>query len=222
MKSTTQTNVIPYGSTVQVPNIPAGAGLSGRILIQIVDPSGNVFDVTRQILSMGITVGEPNAIVTLQRPLWAAFTQGSRDASAAQNIAPDGTAYFNSLTDIVGKTYIAADGQIQTAPGPVQDGTYGFLTGLVDDIAAGQSQRADTSPALNIADWGTANWSNNKEWNAIVPINVYNVREGCIDAVNCDAVYERGITNVVELNMKYGALAGWCLRQQPVSRNAGR
>ena len=187
--------------------IPGGAGLSGRILIQIVDSNGNVIDVTRQILSMGTTVGEPNAIVNLQRPLWAAFTQGSRDASAAQNIAPDGTAYFNSLTDIVGKTYIAADGQIQTAPGPVQDGTYGFLTGLVDDIAAGQSQRADTSPALNIADWGTANWSNNKEWNAIVPINVYNVREGCIDAVNCDAVYERGITNVVELNMRN--LARW-------------
>ena len=188
-------------------NIPAGAGLSGRILIQIVDPNGNVVDVTRQILSMGITVGEPNAIVTLQRPLWAAFTQGSRDASALQNIAPDGTPYYNSLTDIVGKTYIAADGQIQSAPGPVQDGTYGYLTGLVDDIAAGQPLRTDTPPALNIADWGTANWSNNKEWNAIVPINVYNVREGCIDAVNCNAVYERGITNVVELNMKN--LARW-------------
>ena len=102
-------------------NIPAGAGLSGRILIQIVDSSGNVIDVTQQILSMGVTVGEPNAIVTLQRPLWAAFTQGSRDASAAQNIAPDGTPYFNCLTDIVGKTNIAADGQLQTAPGPVQD-----------------------------------------------------------------------------------------------------
>jgi type II secretory pathway pseudopilin PulG len=188
-------------------NIPAGAGLSGRILVQIVDPNGNVFDVTQQILSMGITVGEPNAIVTLQRPLWAAFTQGSRDASALQNIAPDGTPYYNSLTDIVGTTYIAADGQIQTAPGPVQDGTYGYLTGLVDNVAAGPSQRADTAPALNIADWGTANWSNNQEWNAIIPINVYNVREGCIDAVNCNAVYERGITNVVELNMKN--LARW-------------
>jgi hypothetical protein len=187
--------------------IPAGAGLSGRIQIQIVDDNGNVIDVTRQILSLGMTVGEPNAIVTLQRPLWAAFTQGSRDASNQQNIAPDGTPYFNSLTDIVGKTYIAADGQIQTAPGPVQDGTYGYLTGLVDDIAAGQSQRADTPPVLNIADWGTPEWTNKKEWNAIVPINVYNVREGCINAVNCDAVYERGITNVIELNMRN--LARW-------------
>ena len=188
-------------------SVPGGAGLSGRILIQIVDSSGNAIDVTQQILSMGTTVGEPNAIVTLQRPLWAAFTQGSRDASAAQNIAPDGTPYYNSLTDIVSNTYIAADGQIQTSPGPTQDATYGYLTGLVDDIAAGQPLRADVPSSLNIADWGTASWSNNKEWNAIVPINVYNVREGCIDSVNCDQVYERGITNVVELNMRN--LARW-------------
>ena len=202
-KATTQT-VSLNGTATQ---IPGGAGLSGRILIQIVDSSGNVIDVTQQILSLGVTVGEPNAIVTLQRPLWAAFTQGSRDASAAQNIAPDGTPYFNCLTDIVGKTYVAADGQLQTAPGPVQDTQYGYLTGLVDDIAAGQPLREDTEPSLDIADWGTSNWSNNKEWNAIVPINVYNVREGCIDGVNCDAVYERGITNVVELNMRN--LARW-------------
>ena len=181
--------------------IPAGAGLSGRILIQIVDSAGNTFDITQQILSMGMTVGEPNAIVTLQRPLWAAFTQGSRDASASQNTAPDGTTYYNSLTDIVGKTYIAADGQLKTSPGPTQDSTYGYLTGLVDDTAA-QPIRTDAPPSLNIADWGTSNWSTNKEWNAIVPINVYNVREGCINSVNCDQVYERGITNVVELNMR--------------------
>lgn len=186
--------------------IPAGAGVSGRILIQIVTNNGNVVDVTREILSMGVTVGEPNAIVTLQRPLWAAFTQGSRDASASQDIAPDGTAYFNCLTDIIGKTNIAADGQIRTAPGPVQDATYGYLTAIVNETA-GQSQRDDTPPTMNVTDWGTANWTNNKEWNAIVPINVYNVREGCINAVNCDVVYERGITNVVELNMRN--LARW-------------
>jgi hypothetical protein len=186
--------------------IPGGAGLSGRILIQIVDGAGNTIDVTQQILSMGVTVGEPNAIVTLQRPLWTAFTQGSRDAGAAANAAPDGTTYSNCLTDIVGKTNIAADGQIQTAPGPVQSGL-GYLTALVDDAAGVQGVRADDAPVLNIADWGTANWSNNKEWNAIVPINIYNVREGCINSVNCSAVYERGITNVVELNMRN--LARW-------------
>jgi hypothetical protein len=200
VKSTSQTLNLQGGGPPTI--IPAGAGLSGRILIQIVDDTGTALDITREILSMGMTVGEPNAIVTLQRPLWAAFTQGSRDASAAQNIAPDGTAYFNSLTDIINNTYIAADGQIQTAPGPTQEATYGYLTGLVDNVAAGQSVRAETTPVMTVTDWGTANWSNNKEWNAIVPINVYNVREGCINDVNCDTVYERGITNVVELNMK--------------------
>lgn len=186
--------------------IPAGAGLSGRILIQIVDTAGNAIDVTREVLSMGVTVGEPNAIVNLQRPVWTAFTQGSRDASALQNNAPDGTPYFNCLTDIISNTSVAADGQIRTAPGPTQDGTYGYLTGIVDD-AGGQPLRADTPPALTITDWGTPNWSANNNWNAIVPINVYNVREGCIDAINCDSVYERGITSVVEVNMKN--LARW-------------
>ena len=191
-------------------SIPAGAGLSGRILIQIVDSNGNVIDVTQQILSMGTTVGEPNAIVTLQRPLWAAFTQGSRDGSATsptQNPALNGDpAYFNCLTDVINNTHVAADGQIRTSPAPALDATYGYLTGLVDD-ASGQPLRADTPPGLDIADWGTANWITNKEWNAIVPINIYNVREGCINSMNCDAVYERGITNVVELNMRN--LARW-------------
>jgi hypothetical protein len=185
--------------------IPGGAGISGRILIQIVDSAGNTLDVTRQVLSMGMTVGEPNGIVALQRPLWAAFTQGSRDESAMMNTASDGTQYYNCLTDIVRKTYIAADGQLQTSPGPAQNGD-GYLINLVDD-AAGQQTRADTAPTMNVADWGTANWTNNKEWNAIVPINVYNVREGCIDGQDCDVIYERGLTNVVELNMRN--LARW-------------
>jgi hypothetical protein len=187
--------------------IPGGAGLRGHILIQIVDDAGNTFDVTREILSMGVTVGEPNAIVMLQRPLWAAFTQGSRDASNLQNTAPDGTQYFNSLTDIVGNTNIAADGEIQTTPGPTQDGTYGYLVSLRDDTVAGQPVRADAPPVMDLTHWGTATWDNNKEWNAIVPINVYNVREGCITGANCDVVYERGITNVVEINMRN--LARW-------------
>jgi hypothetical protein len=186
--------------------IPAGAGLSGRIQIQIVDDMGNTFDVTREILSMGVTVGEPNSIVNLQRPVWAAFTQGSRDATNSQNVAADGTTYYNNLVDIITRTNIAADGELRTSPGPAQNATYGYLTGLVDDPEA-QVQRSDNAPVMNVADWGTANWVNNKEWNAIVPINVYNVREGCINAVNCDAVYERGITNVVELNMRN--LARW-------------
>ncbi|MEK6278800.1 MAG: hypothetical protein AABN95_00440 [Acidobacteriota bacterium] len=207
VKSTTQTNVIPNGSTVQVPNIPAGAGLTGRILIEIIDDNGNARDVTREILSLGMTVGEPNAIVMLQRPLWAAFTQGSRDASASQNIAPDGTPYFNALTDILDNTNIAFDGEIKTSPGPTQEATYGYLLGILDDTVAGQPLREDAPPYADIAEWGTGNWSTDKNWNAIVPINVYNVREGCINGVNCGEVYERGITNVVEINMKN--LARW-------------
>lgn len=203
VKATTQA-VNLNGTATQ---IPAGAGLSGWILIQIVDANGNTFDVTREILSMGMTVGEPNAIVTLQRPLWAAFTQGSRDGSNLLNVALDGATYDNSLAEIINNTYIAADGQVQTSPGPTQEGTYGYLTGIVDDAGAGQQQRADTPPAMNVADWGTANWTNNNEWNAIVPINVYNVREGCSNATNCGEVYDRGITSVVELNMKN--LARW-------------
>ncbi len=182
--------------------IPSGANLSGRILVQIVDDAGNTFDVTREILSMGVTVGEPNSIVTLQRPLWAAFTQGSRDATNSVNNAPDGTAYSNHLVDITTRTNIAADGEIQTSPAPAQNATYGYLTGILDDGGAGQPQRSDTAPAMNVADWATANWTNNREWNAIVPINIYNVREGCINGVNCAVIYERGITNVVELNMR--------------------
>src|SRR5205823_4948013 len=35
--------------------IPAGAGLTGRILIQVVDSNGVARDVTTQVLSMGMT-----------------------------------------------------------------------------------------------------------------------------------------------------------------------
>ena len=59
-----------------------------------------------------------------------------------------------------------------------------------------------------LTDWGTASWTNNKDWNAIVPINVYNVREGRINSsLTASTVYERGVTNVVEINMRN--LARW-------------
>ncbi|HMH43354.1 MAG TPA: hypothetical protein VK557_07725, partial [Pyrinomonadaceae bacterium] len=59
-----------------------------------------------------------------------------------------------------------------------------------------------------LTDWGTANWSTNRDWNAVVPINVYNVREGRINTgLAANAVYERGITNVIEINMRN--LARW-------------
>ena len=187
--------------------IPSGAGLTGRILIQIVDPNGVARDVTQQILSMGVTEGEPNAIVHLQRPLWAAFTQGSRDASTASptpNPLLNGDApYSNTLTDILSKTHLGADGAIRidaTNGYPTQDGTWGYLTKIVD--TAGQPVRADSPSALNPTSFTTA------MWNSIVPINVYNVREGRIDStLSATTVYERGITNVTEINMRN--LARW-------------
>jgi hypothetical protein len=191
--------------------IPRGSGITGRILIQIVDTNGVARDVTQQILSMGMTEGEPNAIIHLQRPLWAAFTQGSRDASGLSNLALNGDpAYTNSLTDILNKTHLGADGEIKTdATHPVQNTTLGYLTAIVDDTASGVNPvRSDVSMTMNIADWGTSAWNTNGEWNAVVPINVYNVREGYItSSLSSSTVYERGITNVVELNMRN--LARW-------------
>ncbi|MFN2578590.1 MAG: hypothetical protein ABR607_12960 [Pyrinomonadaceae bacterium] len=208
--------------------IPPGSGVTGHILIQVVDGNGNARDVTTQVLSMGMTEGEPNAIVYLQRPLWAAFVQGSRDASlVALNTGINGDPnYSNCLTDILTKTRLGADGEIKVAAGiPAQDATYGYLTLIQDDTASGsQPVRGDmpggqptsatcassTQPVLCdlLTDWGTANWTSNRDWNAMVPINLYNVREGRINSgLTANAVYERGVTNVVEINMRN--LARW-------------
>jgi hypothetical protein len=176
--------------------IPYGAGITGRILIQIVDAAGNEFDVTQQILSMGMTEGEPNSIIQLQRPLWAAFTQGSRDASGGTN---------QNLADILNTTSIGADGEISISALSLTGN--GYLTGIGEDTIA--AQRSDTPPsnAMSSLMSGTVgtNWSS---WNAIVPINVYNMREGHLQtSVGQDAVYERGITSIVEVNMRN--LARW-------------
>ena len=205
VKATTQSNVTPTGSAIAIPKIPAGAGLRGRILIQIVDSNGTTRDVTREVLSMGVTEGEPNAIVALQRPLWAAFTQGSRDASGLSNLALNGDpVYTNCLTDIM-KTKLGADGEIKIASGIPDSTTYPYLTKIVDNTASGsQPQRSDTPSTLNPAAFTTA------MWNSFVPINVYNVREGRIistAAYPATTVYERGVTNIVELNMRN--LARW-------------
>ena len=199
--------------------IPGGAGITGRVLIQIVDTDRvTTHDVTQQILSMGITEGEPNSIITLQRPLWAAFVQGSKDSSGSSNttninLPPSRSAqvsYTNSLTDIMSKTSIGMDGQIQASP---TVNSNGFLTGVVDD-ATGEPTRSDLTPAATsspanlMTDWSTTAWTTNKDWNTIVPINTYNVREGLINSgLTSDAVYDRGITNVAEINMRN--LARW-------------
>ncbi len=168
--------------------IPYGAGIPGRILIQVVSPDGIIYDVTRQILSMGMTEGEPNGIVYLQRPLWAAFTQGSRDASGGNNsltffVSGDGTG-----SNING-TNIGISGSIDTAA-LAQDGTYGYLTNLLENTSQGAGVRLNgPAPA--------------GDWNSIVPINVYNVREGRINIpLASNVLYERGMTSVVEINMR--------------------
>jgi hypothetical protein len=159
--------------------IPWGAGLSGRIMIQVVDTNGVTRDVTKQILSMGITEGEPNGIVYLQRPLWAAFTQGSRDASGG----------VNSLTYFAGGTNVGISGRINTASA-VQDGTYGYLMNLTEDTSQGTGVRKDNPGPPN-------------DWNSIVPINLYNVREGRIsNTLAGNLLYERGMTNIIEINMR--------------------
>jgi hypothetical protein len=207
--------------------IPPGSGITGHIVIQVVDTNGNVRDVTTEILSMGMTEGEPNGIVYLQRPLWAAYTQGSRDVSGLSNPALNGDpAYTNCLTDIMNKTRKGAAGEISvTASVPVQDATYGYLTQIVDDTPSGsQPIRSDMPGGIPddgvcaasaqpvmcqlLSDWGTTDWVKNKNWNAIVPMNVYNVREGRINtSLAANNVYERGITNVIEVNMRN--LARW-------------
>src|SRR5213075_791840 len=135
-------------------------------------------------------------------------------------------AYTNCLTDIMNKTRKGADGEIKVGGGyPAQDATYGYLTQLVDDTPSGsQPVRSDMPGGIPddgvcaasaqqvmcqlLSDWGTSDWDKNTNWNAIVPINVYNVREGRINtSLSASNVYERGITNVIELNMRN--LARW-------------
>lgn len=162
--------------------VPPGSNIQGRILIEIVKPDGTAVDVTQEILSLGVTVGEPNGIVNLQRPLWAAMVQGSRDR----------TGNNFDLAHLVNGSQIAADGEIAD-PNANFEETRGFIKDTADDDAAGNLQR-EAAPG---------------GYNQIVPINVYNVREGWFQSsLNKYNVYpERGITSVVELNMRN--LARW-------------
>ena len=167
-----------------IPYVPPGSGVQGKILIQIVRPDGTAEDVTQQILSMGITEGEPNAIVNLQRPLWAAYVQGSRDR-AGNNF---------DLADLIRNSQTIADGEIADPyPSLVENRGY-----LKTDIAAAED---DTGVITREA-------SPNVAHNQIVPINVYNVREGWINNSQDEyTLYDRGLTSVVEINMRN--LARW-------------
>lgn len=191
--------------------IPGGSGLSGHILIQVVKADGTTYDVTKDILSMGVTEGEPNGIVYLQRPLWMAFTQGSRDRTGGSNYL---TAILNNTSTTTNDAAMGSTGTIKIATGPpaspTVDATYSYLTNLASSTANGtQPIRPDVPTALNLSSFTSS------MWNSIVPINVYNVREGWLysttttASTNLDAtqVYERGMTSVVEINMKN--LARW-------------
>lgn len=172
------------GETVSGNYIPQGSGIEAKILIEIIRPDGTAIDVTREILSMGMTQGEPNGIVYLQRPLWAAYIQGSRDRSAQGADLANLTRNFREI----------ADGEIED-PTPFFDASRGFISATPASLDEdGGSIRREYVPV--------------GPYNQIVPINVYNVREGWfrsgMDEYN---IYERGMTSVVEINMRN--LARW-------------
>lgn len=167
--------------------VPPGSGLRGKILIEIVTPDGTVIDVTQTILSMGVTEGEPNGIVYLQRPLWAAFVQGSRDRlgngfdlvnltrnylSVADGEIADPNAHLQSNRGYINFTPLTADEDSAAPP----DGNGGVVTREASPIG---------------------------DFNQIVPINIYNVREGWYrSSLDRYSLYERGMMSVVELNMR--------------------
>lgn len=168
---------------VTTPNyIPSGAGIEARILIEIVKPDGTTLDVTQEILSMGMTVGEPNGIVYLQRPMWAAFVQGSRDRGGQS---------FN-LTNLTRNYQEVADGEIISSP------TFDTDTGFIS-----------ISPGSSNEDGGTITREpTSGGYNSIYPITVYNVREGWYRSQMDEFdIYERGITSVIDINMRN--LARW-------------
>ena len=163
--------------------VPPGAGLKGKILIEVTRPDGATVDVTKEILSLGMTEGEPNGIVYLQRPLWAAYVQGSRDRAGNGFDLVSLTKNYQSI----------ADGEISD-PSSHFDSVRGFITA---PVSLTQDEATVTRSAVPTEDW-----------NQIYPINVYNIREGWVRSqMNENNIYERGMTNVVELNMSN--LARW-------------
>ena len=166
------------GETVGGQYIPPGSGIRGRILIEIVKPDGTTVDVSQQILSMGVTEGEPNGIVYLQRPLWAGYVQGSRDRRGNNFTLQNLTRNYQTIAD-----------------GEISDPTSSFY-----------ANRGFINQPVTFAneDGGTIiREATPSGYNAIVPINVYNVREGWYNSsMNEYKIYERGMTSIIELNMR--------------------
>ncbi|HEX8265071.1 MAG TPA: hypothetical protein VF596_06565 [Pyrinomonadaceae bacterium] len=183
--TTTATTVraIKSDTTGSSPYVPPGSGIKGRILIEIVKPDGTTLDVTQTILSMGVTVGEPNGIVYLQRPLWAAYVQGSRDR--------DGNGF--NLVNLINNYQTIADGEIKQPLTFAANRGYVTMSVSAADEDSGTIAREAVPPA---------------DYNRIVPINFYNVREGWVrSTLSKNDIYERGLMSVVEINMRN--LARW-------------
>lgn len=167
--------------------IPKGSGIEARIYIEIVKPDGTTLDVTREILSMGMTVGEPNGIVYLQRPLWAAYVQGSRDRQGANDF---------DLVNLTRNYQTIADGEITepTAASFAADRGYLSMNIAASNDDAGTVTREYEFPI--------------NSYNQIFPINIYNVREGWMrSSLSEYDIHERGLMSVVEINMRN--LARW-------------
>ncbi len=159
--------------------IPAGSGIEGRIYIEIVKPDGTTLDVTQTVLSMGMTEGEPNGIVYLQRPLWAAFVQGSRDR-AGKNF---------DLINLTKNYQTIADGEITAPTSASFAANRGYLS-------------MDVSVSNEDGGTVTREFAPNG-YNSIVPINVYNVREGWVrSSLSEYDIQRRGLMSVVEINMR--------------------
>ncbi len=162
--------------------IPPGAGIEGKILIEIVRPDGTEIDVTSEILSMGMTIGEPNGIVYLQRPIWASFVQGSRDR--------DGNSF--DLVNLTRNYQQFADGEIIGTPAFDADTGYISMSTIVANDDIGVVTRNETATG----------------YNSIYPITLYNVREGWYQSsMNEKDIYERGLNSVIDINMRN--LARW-------------
>ncbi len=198
--------------------IAPGSGIKGHILIEVVpacNPSPCAtppapIDVTREVLSMGMTVGEPNAIVMLQRPLWAAFMQHSRDRfnstnpstlyNMQQENSTNGWESDGEINPALAKTDFDED-VTGTGLGYIKQ-SYLNLRETEDTTNSSPNsyfsrpvRKADVSPVPSSVTYPI-------DLNAIVPINVYNVREGWInDSQNPFYVYKRGVTSVIDLNM---------------------
>ncbi len=195
-------NAIPKSPNGAV--IPTGSGLRGHILIEVVPPLNadgsrpDPIDVTAQILSMGMTVGEPNGIVLLQRPEWASFMQGSRDREGRNMYLT----YFHDNS--VANRRALADGAISVS---VPFNIAGFIdsndNSLDDDPHTGSTPFLPNAATMSRDDKPPATGLNR-----IVPINIYNVREGRInETLSATVAYQRGIGSVIDLNMRN--LARW-------------